>query len=72
MVKITEQQRRQWGNAIRRARQAKGLTQDELAQEWENTLSYIQKIETGAKGNRHTYRDLIELIDKLPRRRKAS
>ena len=65
MVQSIEQQRRTWGNAIRKARKEKGWTQEELAHEWGNTLSYVQKIETGQKGNAETCRDLLALIATL-------
>lgn len=73
MVTLTnEQKRKRWGRLIREARLKKGLSQEELAREWGNTLSYLQKVETGTKGNEETYAALIEVLSKIDGRKKAS
>lgn len=69
-----EEQRKRWGQAIREARQRKGISQEELAALWENSFSYLTKIETGAKGNEATFQDLMQLIARHgeSKKRKAS
>jgi len=68
---ISDKQRKAWGDDIRQARRARNLTQEQLARLWGGTLSYVQKIEIGAKGNAETYEALMALLDP-PRRKKAS
>jgi len=58
-----QQERKKWGAVVKKARMRKGLSQEEMARAWGHTLSYVQKIEVGQKGNEDTCRDLLELLD---------
>jgi len=57
-----EDHKAKWGAAIREARKSKGLSQEGLAHRSGYTLSYIQKIETGAKGTQETFDELMKVV----------
>lgn len=56
-----------FGNRVRIIRQAKGITQEELAHEIEKTTHYISDIETGKrKPNLNTLVDLMIALETTP------
>ena len=65
---IDNELRQIWATGIRAARAKKGITAEELAGAWNQSLSYLQKIETGTKGTERTFRELMALIRRLKKR----
>lgn len=57
---------KKWARTIRARRDAKGITQEELASASRYTLSYVQKIEVAAKGSTKAFDELIGVIENWP------
>ena len=73
MTKSIEQQRRKRAAAVQSARRNKGISQEELAKLSGKSVSYIQKIENGARGFGDVIPELLSVIAAQPgKQRRAS
>lgn len=56
----SQQQLKQWANAVKKHRKRHGLSQEKLAQLADVSLSYVQKIENAVKGSAKIVSALLE------------